>query len=561
MIKKAKRLIAVCCILALFLSFFGCYGMDQNVSVTGVTINKESVNISEGKGIYLIATVLPESATNKGDVWSSSDTAVASVSETGWLSALKIGTTVITATTLDGGFEATCDVEVVLSGGTDDPEIGDNSDRYEGVTSITMWAGGQWVGDDLANMEAFIDKFNEEKPLGFTVELEAKADYEIQMAGAFATGTQPDLFVWDRFNTPTYAKNKFLYPIDELIARDNINPTLYQSETIKELNYNGQQYGIPLDLGYWGLFVNNELVDVYNATAAEADKIILPDADDPETAWTWDQLYDAADKLTIWNNGILVQAGYQSTAIHEHIVAFYNSTGAEFLNEDMTEAAFGPGGEYEQQFRDTLTYMKKLYDGKDGKSFSQNGFDDKSAFISGSLAIINQPNYFQTYIQKNNPDMEYTFIPQPRYSVDGVEPEGSVNGGLLGGFGLAIPNPTANSNTFPSAPTAKMEAAWAFIKWWACQEENVAEWTRVSSSMPAMTSLYDDPLIQDNEMLRICAEFAQYQRVRPRVSGWVYVQTGVFNTYIQSYVKGQISLDKAIEQIVENTKQTLKAYR
>ena len=59
------------------------------------------------------ATVSPESATDKSLTWSSSDPDVASVNADGLVTAHKPGTAVITVATGDGGFTASCTVNVV----------------------------------------------------------------------------------------------------------------------------------------------------------------------------------------------------------------------------------------------------------------------------------------------------------------------------------------------------------------------------------------------------------------------------------------------------------------
>lgn len=77
-----------------------------------VTLNQTSVRLYEGNQKKLIATVLPNEA-NKGVTWQSSDESVASVSQSGLVTAHTAGTSQITATTKDGGFIATCDVSVI----------------------------------------------------------------------------------------------------------------------------------------------------------------------------------------------------------------------------------------------------------------------------------------------------------------------------------------------------------------------------------------------------------------------------------------------------------------
>lgn len=79
--------------------------------VTGVTLNKPVVSLEEGKTETLTATVLPANATDKAVTWKSSAPGVASVSN-GVVTALKAGTAVITATTADGGYTASCTVTV-----------------------------------------------------------------------------------------------------------------------------------------------------------------------------------------------------------------------------------------------------------------------------------------------------------------------------------------------------------------------------------------------------------------------------------------------------------------
>lgn len=77
----------------------------QTIAVTEVTLNASSGELTVGGEATLVATVLPETASNKAVTWSSSKPAVASVNN-GVVKALTEGTATITATTVDGGFTA-----------------------------------------------------------------------------------------------------------------------------------------------------------------------------------------------------------------------------------------------------------------------------------------------------------------------------------------------------------------------------------------------------------------------------------------------------------------------
>ena len=79
--------------------------------VTGVTLDKSSVELKKGETVTLTATVAPDNATNKNVVWSSSDSSIAKV-ENGVVTAVESGTATITVTTEDGNLKASCVVTV-----------------------------------------------------------------------------------------------------------------------------------------------------------------------------------------------------------------------------------------------------------------------------------------------------------------------------------------------------------------------------------------------------------------------------------------------------------------
>ncbi|GHV69634.1 hypothetical protein FACS1894199_18610 [Bacteroidia bacterium] len=83
-----------------------------SVAVTSVSLNKSTLSLLVDSTETLTATIAPDTATNKAVTWSSSDTTIATVDTIGVVTALAAGTAVITATTLDGSYTATCDVTV-----------------------------------------------------------------------------------------------------------------------------------------------------------------------------------------------------------------------------------------------------------------------------------------------------------------------------------------------------------------------------------------------------------------------------------------------------------------
>lgn len=84
------------------------------VPVQGVSFDQTTLNLVKGQVSSLNAQVAPSDATNKTLSWSTSDASVATVSD-GTVTAVKVGHAVITATTVDGGRTATCEVVVQRS--------------------------------------------------------------------------------------------------------------------------------------------------------------------------------------------------------------------------------------------------------------------------------------------------------------------------------------------------------------------------------------------------------------------------------------------------------------
>ena len=110
-----RRLITLFTIL-LSVSLIATYSCkkekDKSVSVTEVGLNKTSTTLIEGETETLVATVMPENATDKSVVWESGNESAATVSQEGLVTAVGEGKATITVKTSDGGFSASCEVTV-----------------------------------------------------------------------------------------------------------------------------------------------------------------------------------------------------------------------------------------------------------------------------------------------------------------------------------------------------------------------------------------------------------------------------------------------------------------
>ncbi|MDB1962649.1 Ig-like domain-containing protein [Clostridium tertium] len=91
------------------------------VKVIGVSLDKTSVELKINESLGLKASISPADATNKDVTWTSSDEKIAKVDANGKVIAVGAGKVTITVTTKDGGFKATCEVNVKDDNGTTNP--------------------------------------------------------------------------------------------------------------------------------------------------------------------------------------------------------------------------------------------------------------------------------------------------------------------------------------------------------------------------------------------------------------------------------------------------------
>lgn len=95
----------------------------DKIAVTGIALNKSDTIMVVGEYIVVSAVVRPANATNKSVTWSSSNSSVATVSSSGKITARKVGTATITATTKNG---KTASIKITVT------------EKFINVTSITL---------------------------------------------------------------------------------------------------------------------------------------------------------------------------------------------------------------------------------------------------------------------------------------------------------------------------------------------------------------------------------------------------------------------------------------
>lgn len=151
--KKIWKALAVLTAIALFGSAFTACKSDDDgdddVSVTGVSLDKTVAELEVGGTLTLTAVVEPANATNQNVSWNSSDVKVATV-ENGTVTAVAAGTADITVKTADGGKEASCTVTVTEKTSGSEGEGSGSGSGSEGE------GGSSGGSDDTGDMKVEI---------------------------------------------------------------------------------------------------------------------------------------------------------------------------------------------------------------------------------------------------------------------------------------------------------------------------------------------------------------------------------------------------------------------
>lgn len=139
------------------------------ISVTNITVNNNTaVEVFVGKTVTLTVDVTPSNATDTSVTWSSSDESVATVTQSGVVTGVSVGSATITATANDGSsFYGSCTVNVSASTEPDKWELVKDSSLSAGDLIVIARTSrgvtaGTMSGTYLTSVSSTFDTTNEE---------------------------------------------------------------------------------------------------------------------------------------------------------------------------------------------------------------------------------------------------------------------------------------------------------------------------------------------------------------------------------------------------------------
>jgi multiple sugar transport system substrate-binding protein len=375
-----------------------------------------------------------------------------------------------------------------------------------GSQEVTFW--GNWTGEQAAQIESQVEAFNAAQDT-YVVTYQPQEEVEAKLLTAIAGGGVPDVVLWDRFQTSVYASKGALMSLEDLIAQDSIDTSIFYEAALNELTYDGTIYGLPLTVDNRSLFYNAEML-------AEAGV-------EPPT--TWAELADAAEALTVRDDsGALVRSGFALNDVGLFSM-WLGQAGGQMVAEDGTAAFNSPEGlavleQWEELMNQRGVYELGFAEGTDG-------------FAEGTVAMsYNGPWMLASYDALET--LDYGIVAAP------AGPDGDRASGM-GGFGLIIPEGAQNA-----------EGAWEFMTWWTTQAENGVAFAEASGNMPANLEAAEDPFFTENEAYAALLETMSFATARPTVPGYSDAEVQGLIPELQRFMAGEITAQEALDNAEES---------
>jgi multiple sugar transport system substrate-binding protein len=414
------------------------------------------------------------------------------------------------------------------------------------VTTLRVWG----YGLDDARAQARVAEFQNANT-AITLEPVGGALNTQQLLTAVASGDPPEVINVDRSQTGSWAARGAIDPLDDLISRDQFDPSQFYPVTVQQVTYNGQVYGVPQ-------FVNLDLIFMNLDAFAEAG--IDPASVDPSD---WQLLQDLGAQLHQMEGNQLIRTGFDTKMQDGRLWLWSWANGTTLISEDGSTANFT-----DPQVIETLTWGKETVDRQGGEqaraafSQAQNFFSAQNPVLIGQIAMTVFEQWLMG-VMKVDPDANFrTLLPRMRNSAETLTD--------ATGAAFAIPR---------GVEAAARDAAWEFIKgmtsstaWIAGEQataaQNEAEGApyhptitgNIAADQEAWNTIYQGISAGYDETVRLLPEALQVARVRysgPVAATIQELMTAAVNDALQ----GAKTPEEALTQLQEQAQQAIDEFQ
>lgn len=392
-------------------------------------------------------------------------------------------------------------------------------DGGTGKQEIIMW--GSMSGDAVEDVNSLVDKYNNSQDK-YHVTYSVQDSMEEKLLTALAGGEVPDIVMWDRFTTSTYAERGAFLAVDDYVEKDGIDLSQFYEPAVEEMKgEDGKLYGIPMTVDTRIVFYNKDLLSEAGVA--------------PESIQTWDDLKKAAAAATKRDDsGKLIQAGFalSDPGLYNTWILQAGGQMVDTSKNPPVTAFNSEAGKAVLDYWNELLNEEKVYEIGFEDSFGGDGFK------AGKVAMcFNGPWALSTLAES---DINYGVLEQP------AGPGGD-RAAIMGGYGFVIPSKTKNA-----------DAAWDFIKWWTTDAKIGVEFAQTSGNLPANKNAAADDYFMKDDVLSVFSETMLYAETRMKVPGYSDVEGLALRPQLELFVAGSISADEALATAQKQGDEILK---
>lgn len=394
-----------------------------------------------------------------------------------------------------------------------------------GKTEITFWHGIE-SPDSVAILEQKIADFEKKNPdIDVKAQNYGAADQvNGKIMTAVAGNKAPDLMWWAPAYTGQMAKTGKLVKVQDLIKKDS---SFKKSDIYQGLwdvsSYKGEIWTVP--------FEANNLALYYNKKHLKEAGI------DPNSIKTWDDLLNAAKKLTKGNRmGFQVPLGNNEWTVWTWQTLLWQA-GGDFLSSNGKTAEFNSkAGVNALQFWTDLVNKEKV------ANFSEPDSGYKTDdFLAGRVSMmINGPwNYGTLEKAEKETGFEYGAVILPKAGKYAMSGQGK-NATNIGGENLFI---------FKSTP-AEEKAAWEFSKF-IMSSDFQTDWAIKTGYLPVSKSATESAKYKDflakNPFIKTYSDQMMYGKARPSIPEYVKI-SDYLGKEIEKVLYGKSSAKEALDK-------------
>ncbi len=375
--------------------------------------------------------------------------------------------------------------------------------------NVAIWDSNQEPG-----LKEIIADFTAKTGIKATISVVGWDDYWTMLSAGAQGGSLPDVFWMHSNESQRYMSNDMLLDLtDKIAASSEVSPENYPEDIWSLYTYDSKYYAVPKDIDTIALWYNKKHFD-------EAG-LAYPTAD-----WTWEDMFDAAKKLTKSDGsqyGIAIRNDNNQAGYYNMIYG----NGGYVISDDKKKSGYDDPN--------TIEAMELLEQAiKDGsmpslETMSENGED--VLFSSGKVSMVLQGSWMIAAYKGN----EYTAA-----NADVVElPKNKKTGrrvSLYNGLGWAA-----------SANGAHTEEAWKLIEYLGSKEAQEKQ-AKLGVTMAAYKGISDSWKNSASFNLQAYLNMTEDMVIRPFSKNTVTWEGGV-NERLQAVYKGEKSMADVCKEI------------